>query len=123
MAYPIHVSEETFDEVEVLGKPMLFTCARVDKTTIPKGLYFYEVRHDDDQRGDPVQIARWVMVNHWGCLLSATPIALEESPHINNAYRDIDPEKDWNYTGERRTAQEYMAKYLPKKNKEKDYER
>ena len=123
MSIRINANEETFETVEVLGKPMLFTCCRIEKATVPKGLYFYEVRHDDDQQGNPVQIARWVMVNHWGCLLSATPIALEESSKTNNAYRDIDPKKDWNYLGDFCTVKEYMDKYLPKKNREKDYER
>lgn len=62
--YPVDVMEEDFEDVTVLGQPMLFTCARVDRSTVPKGLYLYEVRHDDDQRGDPVQLARWIMVNH-----------------------------------------------------------
>lgn len=102
---------------------MLFTCLRVDRSTVPKGLYLYEVRNDDDQCGLPVEIGRWVMVNHWGTLLSAVPIALEPSPHINNAYRSIDPEKDWNYTGEPCTMQTYIDKYLPKKEREKPRER
>ena len=97
----VDAREERFELVEVLGHPMLFTCLRVDRSTVPNGLYLYEVRNDDDQCGLPVEIGRWVMVNHWGTLLSTVPIALEPSPHINNAYRSIDPEKDWNYTGSR----------------------
>ena len=58
-----------------------------------------------------------------GTLLSAVPIALEPSPHINNAYRSIDPEKDWNYTGEPWTVREYMDKYLLEKDREKPKER
>ena len=49
---------------------MLFTCLRVDRDTVPQGMYMYEVRHDDDQQGEPVQIANWIMVNHWGTLIS-----------------------------------------------------
>ena len=94
----VDARKERFELVEVLGHPMLFTCL-------------------------PVEIGRWVMVNHWGTLLSAVPIALEPSPHINNAYRSIDPEKDWNYTGEPWTVREYMDNYLPKKEREKPRER
>ena len=50
----IDATKETFESVTVLDKPMLFTCARIDRDTVPKGMYLYEVRHDDDQRGDPV---------------------------------------------------------------------
>lgn len=71
---------EKFEDVTVLGHPMLFTCLRVDRDTIPQGMYMYEVRHDDDQQGEPVQIANWIMVNHWGTLISNRPIRLEPRP-------------------------------------------
>lgn len=51
---------EKFEDVTVLGHPMLFTCLRVDRDTVPQGMYMYEVRHDDDQQGEPVQIANWI---------------------------------------------------------------
>ena len=38
--------EETFTEVRVLGKPAFFHDLRIDRSTVPKGLYLYEVRHD-----------------------------------------------------------------------------
>lgn len=47
---------EKFEDVTVLGHPMLFTCLRVDRDTVPQGMYMYEVRHDDDQQGEPVNI-------------------------------------------------------------------
>lgn len=63
MPYRLDAMKEVFEEVTVLGKPMLFTPCRIERGTVPQGLYMYEVRHDDDCRGDPVQIAKWVMVN------------------------------------------------------------
>lgn len=83
----------------------------------------YEVRHDDDQQGDPVQIANWIMVNHWGTLITNKPIRLEPSERINNAYRDIDPEEDWNYEGSVTTVKEYMEKNPPMVHKEKEQEK
>lgn len=115
--------KEVFEEVTVLGKPMLFTCLRIDRSTVPKGLYLYEVRHDDDQRGDPVQIANWIMVNHWGTLISSEPLNLNSRKAANNAYLDIDPENDWNYEGVEATVKEYMEQHPPKKEKRKDFER
>lgn len=115
--------KEVFEEVTVLDKPMLFTCQRIDRATVPKGLYLYEVRHDDDMRGDPVQIANWIMVNHWGTLISNEPLKLTPSKIVNNAYLDIDPEKDWNYEGVEATISEYMERHPPKKEKHKDFER
>ena len=115
--------DEVYEEVTVLGKPMLFTCLRIDRNTVPKGMYLYEVRHDDNQRGDPVQVANWIMVNHWGTLISNQPIKLDKSPTVNNAYRDIDPETDWNYEGVDSTLKEYMEKHPPKKEKNRNHER
>ena len=54
--------EESYEAVEVLGKSALFTCIRLDRDTVPKGLYLYEVRHDDDGVGDPVHIAQGIRV-------------------------------------------------------------
>lgn len=123
MAYRLDAMKETFEEVTVLGKPMLFTCCRIERSTVPKGLYMYEVRHDDDQRGDPVQIANWIMVNHWGTLISSEPLNLNSYKTANNAFLDIDPENDWDYEGIDSTVKEYMAQHPPKKEKQKDFER
>ena len=112
-----------YEEVTVLGKPMLFTDLRIDRATFPKGLYMYEVRYDDDNCGDPVQIANWVMVNHLGTLISREPLKLVPSKAVNNAYLDIDPKKDWNYEGTSSTLAEYMEKHPPKKEKRRDFER
>ena len=93
-----NAKEIKWEKVEVLGKEGLFTDYRVNRDTIPEGYFMYEIRHDDDCQGDPVQIAKWVMVNFWGTLLVKEPFNLEPSPMTNNAYLNIDPEEDWNYT-------------------------
>lgn len=118
MYYRKNAQEEVFEEVTVLGKPMLFTPCCIDRNTVPKSLYMYEVRHDDDGRGDPVQIAKWVMVNHWGTLISSVPIKLDSYKTESNAFRDIDPEKDWHYEGVDFTVKEYMERHPPKKDKD-----
>lgn len=113
---------ETFEEVEVLNKRMLFTCLRIDPKTVPKGMYMYEVRHDDDGRGDPVEIAKSIFVNHWGTLITNRPIKLRSTALNGNPYREIDPYKDWNYLGTESTLAEYMKKHPPKE-KPMDIER
>lgn len=100
--------EAAFEAVTVLDHPMLFACFRIDRNSVPDGLYLYEVRHDDDQQGLPVQIADWVLVNHWGTLITDTPIPLEPNFNGSNSYKDIDPEEDWNYEGYSQTLKEYM---------------
>lgn len=123
MSYRLDAMKEIFEEVTVLDKPMLFTCCRIDRSTVPKGLYVYEVRHDDEMRGDPVQIANWIMVNHWGTLISSKPLKLNSYKTANNAFLNIDPENDWNYEGVDSTLSEYMEKHPPKKQKQKSHER
>ena len=117
MSYRLGAMKQVFEEVTVLGKPMLFTCCRIDRSTVPRGLYMYEVRHDDDGRGEPVQIAKWVMVNHWGTLISSVPVKLDSYKTENNAFRDIDPEKDWHYESVNFTIKEYVERHPPKKEK------
>ena len=123
MGYGLDASTAKFEMVTVLEQPMLFTCCRVDKDTVPKGLYVYEVRHDDDMRGDPVEISDRIIVNHWGTLLTSKPIHLNKHPQRFKFYRDIDPEEDWNYEGYNLTVKEYLAEHPPQKEKTKCHER
>lgn len=79
MMFRKNAMDEVYEEVTVFGKPMLFACLRIDRDTVPKGMYMYEVRHDDDQQGDPVQMANWIMVNHWGTLISISPLSWKKA--------------------------------------------
>ncbi len=123
MSWKIDARKEKFQVVTVFGEKMLFTNARVEPKSVPKGLHLYEVRHSDEDWGEPIQIAEWIRVNHWGTLLSAKPIELEKSPVIDNSYRDINPETDWNYESNELTVREYLKEYGPTKDKPKAYER
>ena len=95
----VNAAEEDFELMELFGKTVLFTNMRVDRSTVPKELYVYELR-DEDCTGDICEIRPFVMVNHWGTLLVKEPFDLEKSQFTNNAYLCINPEEDWNYLGE-----------------------
>lgn len=111
--------EEIFEEITVLGRPALFRSLRLCRDSIPEGLYLYEVRHDDDGGACPVQIAKGIMVNHFGSIITRERIKLPA-----DGYLDIEPEKDWDFSGGGcRTVKEFQEKYSPGKKKEKDYER
>ncbi len=110
--------EEHFEEVTLLGKPALFTGIRIQRDTVPKGYYQYEIRHDDDGRGDAVQVARGILVNHWGTVITRDEIKLPP-----DGYLDIEPE-DINYdTGDCNTMKKFMGKYPPKTKPPKSHER
>ena len=100
--------KETFEEITVLGKPALFTGIRIERSTVPEGLFLYEVRHDDEGLGDPVQIARGILVNHLGSIITCEPVPLPPDGCL-----DIDDERDWNFSdGDCRTVAEFQKKYL-----------
>ena len=64
--------------------------------------------------GDPVQIAKGIMVNHFGSIITCDPIRLPP-----DGYLDIDPEKDWDFCdGDCRTVRElWKNTRLPGKRK------
>ena len=69
-----HAMTEHYEEITVCGKPALFTSIRIKRDTVPDGLYTYDVRHDDECRGIPCEIAPFVMVNYWGTIILAEPL-------------------------------------------------
>ena len=116
MKYPVDVTTETFEDVTVFDRPMLFTCMRCDRSTLPKGMFMYEVRHDDDQQGVPCEIAERIIVNHWGTLISNRPIHLEAPNPSERPFRLIS-EDDWSYEGTETTLEEYMKRCPPMKER------
>ena len=48
---------QRYEEITVYDKPALFTSVRIKRDSVPAGLYAYDVRHDDDCRGIPCEIA------------------------------------------------------------------
>lgn len=52
----------------------------------------YDVRHDDECRGIPCEIAPFVMVNHWGTIILVEPLELPDGGR-----RYINEDTDWNY--------------------------
>ena len=83
---------ERYEEITVCGKPALFTSIRIKRDTIPDGLYAYDVRHDDECRGIPCEIAPFVMVKHWVSIILAKPLVLQDEGR-----RYIDEDTDRNY--------------------------
>lgn len=69
--------KEHFMLVDMDGFICLFTNARLDRDTIPKDLYCYDVR-DADCDGTFAEIQRFVMVNHWGTIICKEPIPMNK---------------------------------------------
>ncbi len=114
--------KEEFELVTVLEKPMLFSMGRLDRNTVPKGMYLYEVRHDDAGQGIPMEIAEHILVNHWGTLLSNAPIRLARMPGESRPCRML-CEEDWNYEGITMKLDEFRKQFPPRAKPQPSYER
>ena len=80
----------TYDEVTIFGVPALFTDLRVDRSTVPDGVYRYEVRYSDEYGGEPVELARGIMVDFFGTVLMREPIQLPISGGLELNDGDLD---------------------------------
>ena len=109
----VNALKEIYDLVTVCDIPMIFTCCRVDRKTVPKGLHVYDVRHDDDCQGIPCQIKEFILVNHWGTIISTKPLKLDEKWHDIELRIDEKHDEwlDWNYEGASLTLDEYIKEY------------
>lgn len=99
----IAVREKKMTEVEVKGRMALFTELRVNKDTIPYGMYCYALRYGDDD-GMPCTIEQNVIVNYFGTVIVSVPFDFENKDYIPVNY------DDFGFTGEHLTISEYVEK-------------
>lgn len=81
--YPLDATKQTFDVVEILGIPGLFTVERVARSTVPKGMYLYEMQTSEDDWSQPCLLGRHITVEHFGTVLTASPIALPDTGYLD----------------------------------------
>ncbi len=99
---------EVFEEVEILGIPALFTTLRVSRATVPAGMYAYDMQTDEEDWSQPCLLAKHIMVEHYGTVLTASPIDLPPS-----GYLDLKPGDLVQGSGaELLTVREFEQKYL-----------
>ena len=67
----VDARKEHYEAVEILGIPGLFTTLRVDRTTIPKGVYAYDMQTSEQDWSQPCLLARHITVEHFGTVLTA----------------------------------------------------
>ncbi len=99
----IDVREKKMAEVEVKGRMALFTELRVDKDTIPDGMYCYALRHGDDD-GMPCTIEQNVTDNYFGAVIVMVPFDFGDEDYVPVSY------DDFGFTGEHLTVSEYAVK-------------
>lgn len=78
----------SYECLQVFGINAYFTSLRIDQSFIPSNLYCYEIR---EESGEPCQIGWFILVNHFGTLITKEPIKLDA-----DGYRDVCSE-DFNW--------------------------
>ncbi|WP_024861310.1 LPD28 domain-containing protein [Ruminococcus flavefaciens] len=73
--------DDEYERVEIEDLPALFTNERITDADIPKGMYCYHLRHDDN--GNFCAIEKNVTVNHAGSIITKEPIELGEHGYIS----------------------------------------
>lgn len=111
--YPLDATKETFEVVEIVGIPGLFTTERVARSTVPQGMYLYEMQTSEDDWSQPCLLGRRIMVEHFGTVLTASPINLPDT-----GYLDLKPGDFTMGTGADRLTvagfeDRYLGRHLP----------
>lgn len=91
---------EKYQRVDFFDVPALFANGRVDISTLPEGIYRYELRGADYDPGYPLYVKESVGVNHAGTILTVYPMEISEQDSLRLGV-GID------FTGEMQTIQEY----------------
>jgi hypothetical protein len=99
----VNIHEESFEAVELFGKPALFTNNRIDRADLPEGFYAYDLRHGDS--GDPLTVEPMVTVNHAGTVITAEPL---EMPSGNDPYIPLGDD-GLNFIGEELTLDKFIT--------------
>lgn len=92
---------EVYDVVDMDSRLCLFINARLDRDTIPKGLYCYDVRDSDSLDGSFAELKTFVPDNHSGTLISWEEITL-------NGQGSYYPREEPYFTGIHLSLKEYV---------------
>lgn len=110
--YPLDAMAIRFKAVEILGIPGLFTTERVNRATVPKGMYAYDMQTSAEDWTRPCLLARHITVEHFGTVLTASPIPLPESGYVDLSPGDLEERNG----AEHLTVAEFEQKYLSPDN-------
>ena len=102
---------EKYQEIELFGKPALFSNGRIDRDKLPEGLYCYDLRGSDYDPGMPVTLEKHVAVNHAASVIASEPIELPEQGFLYLG------EDGLNFTGGEQTVKEFLHAQYPEKAK------
>ena len=106
----INIENEEYQQIELLGKPALFTNGRLTDADIPQGLYCYHLRHSDDGRRF-CSVEPKVDVNHGGSVITKELLDFGTEGYISFT-EDTEP----NFTGKEQTLGEFLRSDEPQEH-------
>lgn len=98
----VNIENESYQLIELFGKPALFSNDRITPKDIPEGLYCYDLRHSDDSDRF-CSVEPKVAVNHGGSVITDIPLDFGDKGYISLT-EDTEP----NFLSEDLTIAEYM---------------
>lgn len=95
---------EKYDLIEICGQNALFSDGRIDESTLPDGMYRYDLREGDNINTFFGSIEPNVLVNFAGTIITLSPIDFGTDGYIELEY-DTEP----NFLGEELTLEEFTV--------------
>ncbi len=105
---------EEYQQAEFYDVPALFSNGRVDRESLPEGIFCYELRGADYDPGHPLTVEEYVKVNHAATILTAVPVTMPEQKSLRLG-------DGLNFTGGEQTIPEYLQE-MAERNIEADKE-
>ena len=113
MTVPFERIADNVSEIyEICGIKAVYIDLRIDRSTLPEGVYAYDVRDTSDDDGCYIgRIEDSVIVNHAGTMLSRKPLRmLHPDIGTGGVYAVLDDGgDDWSLTGETCRVGDFLA--------------
>lgn len=97
-------TKEIYEYIELFGNPALFSNLRIDKNTVPTGMYCYDLRGSSEDVGNPISLENSVHINHAGCILLPEKLDIPKDGYINI-------EKKINFLGEELSIEDFCTRH------------
>ncbi len=82
MIIRIGYNNEKYTKVRVCGIECDFSDMRIDRNSVPKKRYHYDVAGDDDSQSEPSKVGQGIMVNFFRTLISDALLPLVDDNEL-----------------------------------------
>ena len=86
--YP-DANNHAFSVVEIFGNPVLFTTERINRTTVPEGIFAYDLQHSRQDWSRPGRISNFILTDHFGTVITNFPIKLGKNKSLDLGINDF----------------------------------